>query len=482
MRDTRREDLGDQLHQAGLISARELGAARARGGGRSALLRALRAAGLDDQAFIGFCLSRMALASPVNLQEIQPEPEALEHLAAQTAHALLMLPLELTAAGLQVAMADPGDREALRAGEREAGCPLLPRLAPIGAVQAAIDAAYPEPAPIALVRRKATPTDRAAETEAEAELPSADSAAPEPSAGEALPLVKRRPPSGAIQRQSSTAKYGERPSRATAAYEAAPEAAEQAASMPDAPDAALERVEPAGQASQAADAHGAARRASPAPEGSADAARGRRKSAPTWRSKQRLVGPGATRPPRPGKLLSPEGADSAFAEAAPPIVAKAPPLPDVSSTLAALRSASDRDGIVRLACEAAASTCRSALLLALRRNVLKGWDGEGAVEPSALHNIWIPASSPSIFRRPVADGAPHRGPYGKSAADNLFRTATHSRGGEVVVAPILVSGRVIAVLCADGLTHGDLGEERILQIAALVGEAFHRLIASGKTP
>ncbi len=153
----------------------------------------------------------------------------------------------------------------------------------------------------------------------------------------------------------------------------------------------------------------------------------------------------------------------------------------IGGTLAGIRVSRERDEVVELACRGALTVCRSVVLLALKRGVLKGWDGAGAgLTRDAVRNVWIPTNSPSMFREVVARSEPYAGPHGTSAADGLFRAAVGSRGGECVLMPIGVGGKVVAVLAADDVRFGREGRERLEILARAVGEAFERIIVQSK--
>lgn len=153
---------------------------------------------------------------------------------------------------------------------------------------------------------------------------------------------------------------------------------------------------------------------------------------------------------------------------------------EIGSVLASIRASLDRDAIVRLACEACTGVARSAIFLALRKGVLRGWEGVGpGIASDAIRNLWIPATAPSMFKTVLETMEPHRGAYGSSAADNLYRAATGSRGGTLIIQPVLVAGNIVAVLCADGVQSG--GEERVEVLAHAVGQALKRLIVSKKS-
>lgn len=151
---------------------------------------------------------------------------------------------------------------------------------------------------------------------------------------------------------------------------------------------------------------------------------------------------------------------------------------EIGTVLSAMRAAQDRDEVVRLACEGTITVARAAVFLALRKEVLKGWDAEGAgLSRDAVRNLWIPTTSPSSFKRVIEARAPHVGPYGTSIADGLFRAAVASRGGDAILQPVIVGEKVVAVLCADDVVAAPIGPQRIEVLAHAVGEAFRRILA-----
>lgn len=152
----------------------------------------------------------------------------------------------------------------------------------------------------------------------------------------------------------------------------------------------------------------------------------------------------------------------------------------IGGTLSAIRASRERDEVVELACQGALSVSRAVVLLALRKNVLKGWGGAGVgLSRDAVKNLWIPTSSPSIFRTVLTTQRPYSGPHGHSAADGLFRAALGCRGGEVMVMPVFVSNKIVALLAADEIRFRSAGRERVEILAKAAGEALERIVVSG---
>ena len=144
-----------------------------------------------------------------------------------------------------------------------------------------------------------------------------------------------------------------------------------------------------------------------------------------------------------------------------------------------LRKSTNRDEVVRFACHGVATVARCAVFFARRREILKGWDGVGvSLSRDAVRNLWLPLSSPSTFRNVVISKQNYYGPPGDSAIDVLFQAIVRSHGGDMLVEPVLLHQRVIALLCADGIGAHDVARERINQITNEVLDAFARLMTT----
>ena len=183
-------------------------------------------------------------------------------------------------------------------------------------------------------------------------------------------------------------------------------------------------------------------------------------------------GSAPTADPRPRTILS--ASESSWGDLAPSPPPDPTPrreaLPPIGPLLAALRRAKDRDAIVRLTCEGVGQFAKTVVFLALRRGVLRGWEARGPhVSADAIRNLWIPATSPSMFQRTLERGEPYEGSFGTSSADDIFRAATGSRGGRVSIHPVRVGGKALGLLCAEGVRHDALGRRRVEELVLAAG-------------
>jgi hypothetical protein len=136
---------------------------------------------------------------------------------------------------------------------------------------------------------------------------------------------------------------------------------------------------------------------------------------------------------------------------------------------------------LRAACHATATVCRSAVFLARRRDLLIGWEGAGVgISREAVRNLWLPISGPSVFRDALSRARDYLGPPGTSSVDCVYRAVTGSHGGITLVRPIMLRGKVIALLAIDGLSYGDQGAMRVTTVVNAVIEAFERIILANK--
>ena len=155
-------------------------------------------------------------------------------------------------------------------------------------------------------------------------------------------------------------------------------------------------------------------------------------------------------------------------------------LPIPETPLEQLRATEDRDEIVRLVLEYVAQMCRRALFFVVKKSLLVGHAGRGDdFELASLQKLAINIEVPSIFRDVIASRLPYRGPLPDTQANHDFAEAVGGVTPEVLVMPIAVRERIIAVLFADGafLPMPDAALQATIREA---GVSYERLIITTK--
>lgn len=449
---------------------------------RLPLAPALVAAGLNESVLEAFLRGEGFDVET----ELQCSPSALARVPGHVAQRLWALPLRMDEEGLVVAMADPTDAHVTRELALVSGTLLVPRAARVSALRAALDRAYPNDIP----------------TEADTDEPDIT-----------FELTRPRTPAAGLGRSQE-----EPPPSEDVVLLMRPKA-EQATSAPinlvpkdstvpkkrfsrppgvEAPHVSTLAPPPPSDAPPAPTASSADENARVSTVDSyANARLSLRDASDAWGSGAMLRRAGASieidLSDSWDDLDAPSITNSAAVEAA--TVVNAPRGPrrsyskapvrapgDIGTTLAQMRTLRDRDAVLTMACEATLLVARAAVFLALRGQVLRGWSGRGgSLTADSVRNLWIPVSTPSMFRGVVQDGVTYAGSYGVTAADNLFRAATGSRGGVVVVCPVEVMDKTVAVLVADDVRYGDEGQERVETLAQSVGDALKRIILARKS-
>jgi len=468
------EPLGAQLCAAGVVTQAEVADANpAHAGTPTRFARRLLSDALHEAALAGFFVSRGA-GPVVRKSEFESVPSSVSGaLRGEMARALCALPVALHGDELEVAMLVPWDEHAIHEIRRATGRQVRPRAALLTELLAAVERCHPltnvarrsAPEPdepvLELVQRRRSPEERVNRADGD----------------DALPLVRKK----AVKTQVSPPhRTFERPREARAPTFRGSETAEyQSSDLAPPPEPTPEPTPepeptPPPEATPPASLSASAAASLPSVDKLAATANVR------TRGTKRQV-PDAAVPTR--KEPHPLDSWGPLSESKPPPARtrEARTIPDVGPALAALREADDRDALIRAATGAAALVARGAVLLAVRRDVLKGWDGEGpGVSPEAIRNLWIPVHSPGVMRQVVERGEGYRGPHGDSAADQLFRAAIAGSDGTLVVEPVRVASRVVALICADDVHYQEAGAERIAVLAQATAKGLERLLRQKK--
>ncbi|MGB3050749.1 MAG: hypothetical protein WBB42_07100 [Polyangiales bacterium] len=423
--------LVDQLVDAGLVTEAQ---ARASDAGdplvpSGRVAQSLVAEGLDEGALAGFFVS-MGFGPMLRARELaSADDDLVRRLPGAVARDLCAMPLRPSRVGAIVAMADPTDERSVAKLSEVLGDSILPTVAKLSDLLESIDRAYPadQPTPV---------SDPVAVARSRSATPSGT-----------VPLVNAKPPSGTEKTLPSfDASLSELVSTASPVWDRAWNNTSPTRDVSLTPKASHI---PLPHLSTSLTPHTfAPPPITPHPETPVS-------SRPNRLARSSLRGSSSPRPPSASD-------------------------PAIAAQLDELASASSRDEVVRVACQACLAAARGAAFLALRKGVFRGWDGAGdEVTSAGIRSLWIPATNPSILNEVLHSGRVFQGAYGQTAADHLFRAAFGSHGREVIVVPVLVGSRLVGALCA----NDPASQSRAIEgIAEAMGRAFERLIVSQKSP
>jgi MshEN domain len=152
------------------------------------------------------------------------------------------------------------------------------------------------------------------------------------------------------------------------------------------------------------------------------------------------------------------------------------PVPD--PPLAVLKVTAHRDDIANVLLDYIAQLTKRSILFVVKKDLLVGQHARGE-DPNVVSEMGIDISAPSIFRDVIASQLPYRGPLPATPANRAFAMALGGVGSEVVIMPITVRSRIIAVLFADQATQ-PLPDAALLATTREAGIAYERLILEQK--
>jgi hypothetical protein len=155
----------------------------------------------------------------------------------------------------------------------------------------------------------------------------------------------------------------------------------------------------------------------------------------------------------------------------------APPEPPLD----ALRGASNRDDIARVMLDYLERLTSRSLLLVVKRGSLVGQDGRGPrLSGDKARAISLALDDPSIFRDVIRSRLPYRGPLPDTTANRAFAERLRGLSEEVLLMPIGVRERIIAIVFADEPLM-PLPDAALHATTREAGLAFERIILAGRS-
>jgi hypothetical protein len=147
--------------------------------------------------------------------------------------------------------------------------------------------------------------------------------------------------------------------------------------------------------------------------------------------------------------------------------------------LARLRAASEREAIATAVLDYLAQLAGRTAMFVMKKTTLVGHDTRGDLDPQVVRQLVVNVEGPSIFRDVVASRLPYRGPLPETPANGAFAHAIGGVSGEVLLIPISVRDRVIALLFADGVQL-PMPDAALHATVREAGLAYERVILAAK--
>jgi hypothetical protein len=148
--------------------------------------------------------------------------------------------------------------------------------------------------------------------------------------------------------------------------------------------------------------------------------------------------------------------------------------------LAALRAAVHRDQIAAAVLDYIGLLLRRAAFFVMKKSILVGHDARGDLDRATIHQLIIQVSAPSLFRDVIASRLPYRGPLPETPANRAFAHALGGIDSDVLLMPVAVRDRIIAVIYGDSAAQ-PLPDAALHATMREAGLAYERLILEAKS-
>ena len=191
-------------------------------------------------------------------------------------------------------------------------------------------------------------------------------------------------------------------------------------------------------------------------------------------------------PPRAEIIGAPERKPIVGRATTEPIAASAPAPRKIDRDELAreLAGATDRDDIPPLVMTYLAPYLERQVVFSVKKHSITGWDARGAGLEGAVQTISVGRGDPSVVDSVASQQVPHVGamPAGEMEKYLVIRLACGEPPAHLVIVPVVVKGRSVAVLYGEAADREARDEARAPMLAAaeLMADALTRVILARK--
>ncbi len=147
-----------------------------------------------------------------------------------------------------------------------------------------------------------------------------------------------------------------------------------------------------------------------------------------------------------------------------------------SPPLEALRAASGREQVGQVVLDYVSQLTERAIYFVSNKGYLVGFDARGArTDAASAKKLSVRVDTANIFRDVVSSRLPYRGPLPASSANRALADALGGVAAEILVMPIAIGERTVAVLFADGMV-AQLPDSAVQSTMREAGLAYERLL------
>ncbi len=150
------------------------------------------------------------------------------------------------------------------------------------------------------------------------------------------------------------------------------------------------------------------------------------------------------------------------------------------SAVGALEQVSSKNEVGKILCDYMNLFCKGVVFFVIRRGFLSGREMRGSLNPkTSIQQLHLPLNEVSTLKETVDSRVPYRGNPGNQGSDRLLQGALGYTPGIIVVFPINLRNKVVALLYGDRLSP-EFDSLELNELLIYAERAYERLLLAKK--